>query len=292
MDAKLDQYVMVRSLDEATSLLAEQGKNARVVGGGITMNELAFKGLLGNAKILVDISNLGLDYVRHEGGAVRIGAGATFTALRESKAFAGPEYGALQDALVAIRPVQIRNLATVGGSICSGLPTLDFPIAAIAHDSSVKIASKRGERKVPLNGFFLDYFVTDLRDGELVTEVEVPTPKPGTVSSFLKFETTSIDLAILNVAVRFTVGRDKKAEDVRVALGGIGRVPVRANGVEQRLTGTTLSKDSIEAACEGLVKEVNPPGDFRASSTLRRHLSKVLTKRALLRALERSGKSQ
>ena len=249
---------------------------------------LVSRGLLGSIEILVDIQKLGLRYIRRDGKSSRIGAMTTFDDILNNRSIsADKSCGALIDA-INLPPVQIRNMATVGGSICSSVPLFDVPIAFVTLDASARANSQRGTRVVPLSKLFTSYFETSLKAGELVTEVLLPKLPSKTASSLLKLDTNANDLAILNVGTRITLDKKSRCVESRIVVGGgVGPVPIRSPSAENKLQGKVLDEGVLTDAAEATLQDVDPISDFRGSAEYRRAMCKVMTKRALKKALRR-----
>jgi CO/xanthine dehydrogenase FAD-binding subunit len=282
-------YIVASSLDNVVSLLREHPDKSRIIAGGTLIHELGFRGLLSGVHTLVDISTLGLSYTKWADGALRIGATTTFTELLEAlQAKGDPGLAVLEDALRAIRPVQVRNVATVGGSICSGVPFFDLPVALLVSDARVHIVGPAGRREIALGEFFHDYFATDLKSGELVTEIHVPHMPRATSGAFLKLETNSVDWGLVSTAIRLSK-ESNRLRGVRVAFGGSGvdQKVVRAAGVEQALEGQVPNDEVVGKAAEAVAKSLKFGADFRASSEYRTHVAKVFVRRCVHTALSR-----
>jgi CO/xanthine dehydrogenase FAD-binding subunit len=283
-----EEYVFATSVDRLITLLKEQKDRALIIAGGTSIHELGSHGLLEGTKTLVDITKMNLSYVRTEADSINIGATTTFAELlNASESRFGPELAVLVEALRSIRPVQVRNVATIGGSICCSLPFFDLPTALVALEAKVRVVGPSGERVIPIEDFFVDIFLTDLKPGEFVSEVQIPKPSARTSGAFRKLETNSVDWALVNVAVQ--LGKQgNEMRNVRVALGGaVGRKVMRARTVEGLLESQRASQENINKASQAVVKDVKPEDDFRASSEYRSELLKVYVRRCLESALSR-----
>ncbi len=258
--------------------------------------EIEFRGLLSGVTTLIDISKLGLDYVEGDSSSgVRIGASTTFTdALRSKQINSRPAFGALVDALSAIRPVQVRNMATVGGAISSGLPALDLPPASVAVGAKVVVAGSKGRRILNVDDFFVGLLETALKRGEFLTEMRVPRPPEHTGSAFQKLETNSVDWAVLSVATSVTLKNDK-ASEARIVFGGggVGPVPKRAKGAEEAVEkAARLTEDVIGRAAEVAGRSTGFADDDRASADYRRQVAAVLVRESLTNSVERAKRDK
>ena len=160
----------------------------------------------------------------------------------------------------------------------------------IALGGQAVVASRDGQRRVPLDEFFVDYFETALQPGEVLVSIELPPLPAGTRVTYKKFlPRTQDDYATVSVAAALRVGADFACEEVRVALGAAATTPVRARNVETALRGQRLTPAAIEDAA-GLVRdEVDPLDDLRGSAAYKREMARVWTKRALQELLDQRG---
>ena len=203
-----------QSAGNVVELLAKHGDRAVLLAGGTFLHGLFSRGLGSGVEVLVDLQNAGLSYVKAADGGLALGAMTTFRELAETdQVKTMPEFAALRDSL-HYPPAQIRNQATVGGCVASAYTLFDVPVALMALDGSVKSLGPRGSREIGLEKFFVDYFEHSLEKGEILTDVLLPKPAPRSASAFLKLETNSNDLALLNVAVRITLDKS-----------GLARIP-------------------------------------------------------------------
>jgi carbon-monoxide dehydrogenase medium subunit len=291
MPFRPEKYLFAGSPQEAARILDAEGERAVVVGGGTALRGFASRGLLNHVEVLVDLQRAGLRFVREEEGWVTVGAATRLWELERELEETGrhanlqnsPAYRMLLEAVRCL-PVQVRSLATVGGSLCSAHPSFDPPAALIALEAQVEIIGPSGSRSLPLHGFFRDFLVTELGRGELVTQVRIPKPPPGTVSTFLRLARNAGDISLVNVAVRLTLASSSgsRCRGVRIVLGGVGPTVVRALETETALEGRALEREAIEGALRAMERDIQPWDDLRASASYRREIVKVLLKRALL----------
>jgi len=289
-----EDYIRASTSNEVTALLRRHGEKARVIGGGTMLYEFESRGLLSGVTTLIDISKLGLDYVKEDSSGLRIGASTTFTdALRSRQINSRPAFGALADALSAIRPVQVRNMATVGGAICSGLPVLDLPPASVAVRAKIALAGSRGRRTLDVEDFFLGFLETALKRGEFLMEVRVPRPPAHTGSAFQKLETNSVDWAVLSVATSVTLKNDK-VSNARIVFGGgvVGAVPMRATEAEEAMVEAAATEDVIGRAAEEASRSTEFADDERASADYRRQVARVLVRESLANSVERARRDK
>ena len=287
-----EDYIKASTPNEVISLLRQHGEKAKVIGGGTMLYDLESRGLLSGVTTLIDISKLGLDYVKEDSSGLRIGASTTFTdALRSRQINSRPAFGALVDALSAIRPVQVRNMATVGGAISSGLSGLDLPPATVAVRAKVALSGSRGRRTLDAEDFLVGFLETALKRGEFLMEVRVPRPPARTGSAFQKLETNSVDWAILSVATSATL-KNEKVSDARIVFGGggVGPVPKRATEAERVAVEDAArpTEDVIGRVAEEASRSTEFADDERASADYRRQVAKVLVRESLTNSVERA----
>jgi carbon-monoxide dehydrogenase medium subunit len=270
-------------VEEALSLLGDHGGSAKIVAGGTDLLVERPKGV----ECLIDVNSLPLDYIKEEGEGLRIGALTTIERINGSEMLTGP-FHVLTEASKVFGHRNVRNLATIGGNLCSSVPSADMATPLMVLDSSAHIASLRGARTVPLEEFFVFVRKNALEEGEMLIEVQVPPQPTRTGTAFEKIGRTSVDIALVNVAVRLTLREDDVCNDVRIALGSVSSTPMRSARAEGLLRGKGLDEALIDMAAQAAYEEIKPISDVRSSAEYRRDASKVLTKRCTLRALERA----
>jgi aerobic carbon-monoxide dehydrogenase medium subunit len=268
-------YEVAESADHAIELLGRFGEDAKLIAGGHSLLPL-MKLRLAGPSALVDIGRIGdLSYVRDGGDHIAIGAITTHEdvhfneLLRRDNPLVAHAAGEVGDP-------QVRHRGTIGGSIAHGDPASDLPTVMLALDATFVVRGPGGERTVGARDFFKSFFVTDLGDQEILTEVRVPK-LAGAGWSYQKFHTRAQDWAIVGVAAVANGGR------TAVALTNMGETPLRASGVEQALAAGSDPAAAAEQALDG----TSPPNDALASAEYRNHLAKVLTRRALEEARSR-----
>jgi carbon-monoxide dehydrogenase medium subunit len=278
------------TIKEATSLLGKYGGQGRVVAGNTTLHELAYEGGLADVDTLIDVMNLGLSYVTGDDQVLRVGAATVFNEIGSSILLDGTSWYALKEVSLKLTPPQIRNMATVGGSVCCGIPFYDLPVTLLALDTNFKVASSSsGERLIKAEDFFVDYFVTALSAEDLLVELQIPK-KANTGSSFVKLGRTSVDFAVVNTAV--TISLDEKTRQIseaRVALGAVAAIPIRVKRVEESLIGKEPSEKSLAKASSLAVAEgFEPSPSVHASSEYKKRVIPVIVREALSAASRRA----
>jgi carbon-monoxide dehydrogenase medium subunit len=274
------QYHAPNSLDEVFGLLGRYGENARVMAGGTALVVLMKQSLVA-AEHLVSLTNVpGLSGIRREADGLHIGA-LTHHREVENSALIKEVAPLLADVYRRVATVRIRNVATVGGGIAHADPAQDPPAGLIVLDAQVKLRSASGERTVPIDEMFTDYYETVIQPNELLTEVIVPPQPVNAKAVYIKYlPRTEDDYATVAVAALGQV-QGGQVGSLRVALAAAGPTPIHATAVEQELVGKSASTDAIRRAAEAVSSVVDPMDDFRGSSSYKRDMAVVFTRRAL-----------
>jgi len=271
-------YTVPESLDDALKALADGGEDAKVLAGGHSLLPL-MKLRLAAPTLLVDLRKVpGLRGAERANGGWRIGA-----MTRHADLQVNGDLGIVARAASQIADQQVRNRGTIGGSLAHGDPASDLPAIMLATEASVHVRGSGGERDIAAADLFQDYLTTAVEDGEIITEVRIPA-MDGYGWGYQKFNRRAEDWAMVAVCAMVKKGSDGSCEDVRVALTNMGSTPVRASAVEDALRGKGLDADSIAGAAEHAADGTEPPGDLNATPDYKRHLARVLTRRALQEA--------
>lgn len=282
------EYFTPNGNQELIELLDRYGAGALIVAGGSFVHGLDARGLLLGIEALIDIRNLGLKQLTSDDDGLTIGAMVTFTELVQSEEVkSSAVLGAVRDAL-EYPPLQIRNVATVGGNIAAACPYFDLPTAFLALDAEVRVQGPGGARDLALHEMLVGLFQNGLEVGEFVTGLFLPHAPARTASAFIKLESNANDLAIVNVAVRMSLDSAGSCQEARVAIGGgVAETPVRSSAAESLLQGEKVSDDLLQRVGEAVQSDLQPMSDHRASAAYRSAMAKTLTQRALRRALDR-----
>jgi carbon-monoxide dehydrogenase medium subunit len=268
-------YTAPDSLDEALGALADGGDDAKLLAGGHSLIPL-MKMRLAAPGLLIDLRKLSdLRGIQPGDATARIGALTTHHEVSQA-----PELGVAAHAAGQIADQQVRNRGTIGGSLAHGDSASDMPAVLLACEGSVVARGPNGEREIAAADLFKGFMTTALADDEIVTEVKLPT-LPGYGFAYDKFTRRAEDWAMVGVCA-LVKKTDGAIEDVRVAYTNMDAVPVRAGAVESALRGQGL--DAIASASEHAAEGTDPPGDLNATADYKRHLARVLTRRALEKA--------
>jgi carbon-monoxide dehydrogenase medium subunit len=272
--AKFD-YERATSVDEALAALAQHGDEAKLLAGGHSLLPL-MKLRLATPAVLVDIGRLSeLSYIREEGDEIAIGALTRHRDVETSTVLA-THAPLLSYTASLVGDPQVRHRGTIGGSLAHGDPASDLPAAILAAGATLVVAGQGGARRtVAATEFFKGFLETAVGPDELLVEIRLPKAT-GKGWSYQKFNRRAQDWAIVGVAYQ---------EGAGVALVNVGSTPVRAAAAEAALASGSPADDAAAVADDGL----DPPSDLNASPEYRRHLVRVLTKRALDEAAGRSA---
>jgi carbon-monoxide dehydrogenase medium subunit len=278
-------YHRPATFQEALSVLAADGSSTIIAGGTDLLVDIKFRDF--HPAGLVNINALDeLRYVRATPDGLRIGALTSVEALARNDLL-DRRYTAIADAARTFASLQVRNLATIGGSLGRATPAGDLLPPLLCLDASVVLARDGSERTVALTDFFLGPRRTLLEPGELVREIVVPAPPPRTGSSYARMSYRDVlDLAIVGVASRLTFDADGRILQARVALGAVAPKPIRAPRTEALLEGEVLTDELIEEAGATAAGEATPISDQRASAEYRTHVTGVLARRSLRAAAD------
>jgi len=279
-------YHAPQTLEEALSLLqshAESGE-AKVLSGGQSLLPL-LKLRLGSAGHLVDIGRIpGLEYVKEEGGFLKIGGRTRESALERSELVQG-KYPLLAETAAVIADPLVRNLATVGGNLAHGDPANDHPATMLAYRAEVVATGPGGTRTIPIDDFFLGLFATALAPDEILTEIRIPIPPARSGGAYVKLERKVGDFATAAAAVQLTLKASGEVDTVGIALTNAGPTPIRAADAEQFLTGQAPTDERLAEAAKRAAAAAAPGADRRGQVEYKREMARVLTGRALKRAL-------
>jgi carbon-monoxide dehydrogenase medium subunit len=275
-------YHAATSTAEALDLLARYGDDGHAMAGGTSLMLMMQQGLVrpGHVIGLRGVAEMEGIQRRADGG-LEIRALATHRQAERS-ADVRAYCPTLAETFSRVATIRIRNQGTVGGNLVHADPAQDPPPMLMALDGQARIVNKTGERLVPLDAFFRDFFETVLDEGELLAGVQLPPLAADTRATYIKFlPRTEDDYATVSVAATLRVGPDSQCEDLRVALGAAGPTPLRARRVEDALRGQRLTPALIDSAAEIVRDEVDPIDDLRGSSRYKREMARVWVGRAL-----------
>jgi aerobic carbon-monoxide dehydrogenase medium subunit len=270
-------YAAPSSVDEAIGLLSQHGDDAKLLAGGHSLLPL-MKLRFAAPALLVDLKNVpGLTGVEQQNGSgLRIGARTRHVELQEGS------YGIVTEAAKLIADQQVRNRGTIGGSLAHGDSAGDLPTVFLVMDGSLTARGPNGERQIAASEMFQDYLTTAVADDEVITSVQLPS-YDGYGHAYLKFTRRAEDWAMVGVAALVKV-EGGTFSDVRVGLTHMAGTPLRATHVEQSLVGQPVEAGAVAVAAEKAAEGTDPPGDLNATPDYKRHLARVMVRRALTQA--------
>jgi len=281
------EYFSPRTLDEAIALLQKLGPEAKLLSGGQSLIPM-MKLRMVSPQHIVDINRIpGLDYINESDGHLKIGALAREHQL-ESSEVVNTKLPILADTAKFIADPLVRSQATVCGNLAHGDPANDHPATMLALGATVVATGPKGQREIPVAGFFPGLFTTALEPEEILTEIKIPLPPPKSGGAYLKLERKVGDFATAGVAAQITLDDAGNCAKAGVGLTNVGMTPIKATKTEAFLTGKTLDEATIKQAAEMAASESQPTDDVRGSADYKRDLVRVLTARALTRALDRA----
>ena len=281
------EYHRPASLAEAVALLRENGEDAKLLAGGHSLLPM-MKLRLASPPVLIDLARVpGLAGIQADGDPARIGAMTTHAAI-ESSAPLRARWRALAEAAGVIGDPQVRNRGTIGGSLAHADPAADLPAPLLAFEASVRIVGPGGERTLAVEKLFTAILTTALAADEVLAEVLVPAPPPGSGSAYVKFPHPASRFAVVGVAAVLTVDGGGACRRARIGVTGAAATATRARAAEAALEGGPATPDRIAAAADRAADRLDCLGDLVASPEYRAHLTRVLARRALTSAAERA----
>lgn len=278
------------TLDQAVSILKTHGENARPFCGGTDILIQLRAGVRRTAH-LVDVKKIpelcALSYDGKKG--LRLGAAVPCIEIYENEQMRR-HYPGLSEAAHLIGSIQIQNRASIGGNLCNGSPAADTTPALIALGARARIVGPKGEREVPVDTFVVSPGRTVLQPGELLVELLIAPPPIHSSDAYLRFiPRNEMDIAVVGVGVALTLDGDK-VKAARIGLGAVAATPLLASKAADALIGKKLDDASLEAAGREASEATRPIDDMRGTAEYRRHITAVLTRRAIAIAAERAKK--
>jgi len=304
-------YFKPKTLEEALTLLAKYGEKAKLIAGGTDVIVMIKQKTMA-PDVLISLQGIpGLDQIKFN-GSLSIGPMVTHRAIEKFEVIR-KNFSALTDAADFLGSIQIRNVATIGGNICTAAPSADTATPLLVLGTQVRIKSLKEERTIPIEEFFKGPGKTVLKPGELVKELIIPKPLPNTGSAYYKLQRRlALDLPILGVSVLISLDKNKVTcsdmlctaspissvlhkmeedqivcKEVRIALGVAAPTPLRSVKAEALLRGKKVSDELLEEVAATAAKEAQPRDSIRGEAWYRRDMIKVLVKRMAMKSMER-----
>ncbi|MBI1723892.1 MAG: FAD binding domain-containing protein, partial [Gemmatimonadetes bacterium] len=232
----------------------------------------------------------GLEYIKEEGGFLKIGA-ATRESVLERSDLVRSKYPILADTADVIADPVVRNRATIGGNLAHGDPANDHPATMLALGATVVARGPKGERTIPIDQLFTGLFTTALAANEILTEIRIPVPPPRSGGAYVKLERKVGDFATAAAAAQVTLGAKGEIERAGIGLTAAGPTPIKATEAERFLTGKKPEERALAEAGRLAAKAARPTADRRGAVEYKREMARVLTVRALQAAIRRAGGS-
>lgn len=279
------------SVEHAISLLLEHPEAQVIAGGSDVLVQMREGKRAG--KELVSIYMLdemrGVSY--EEDGAIQIGSLTSFSHITKDPIIQ-EHINVLGEAVDMIGGPQIRNIGTIGGNTCNGVTSADSASTLHAWDAIIEITGPDGVRRIPIHDFYIKAGVVDLKPGELQTAIIIPKKSyEGYKGHYIKYAMrNAMDIATTGCSVNVKLSADKKTiEDVRIAYGVAGPVPMRAPSAEAKAKGKPITEAVIKEFAKAVLEDINPRDSWRAAKDFRQHIAVVLAERALKESIRLAG---
>lgn len=288
----LENYHKPENIGQAIDMLTKLGNTAQVIAGGTDILPRRQSGAkFDTITHLIDISGLGLNYIRKTEGKIHIGAITDINCLATSSLFRLSPYNVLTEAANAHSTCTIRNQATIGGNLCNASPCADLALPLLVLSASVVVAGPEGKNTIQLDSFLKGPNCTALLPNEILQEIVIPIQPETSSASFLKLRhhQTAIDMAVVNVATQLSF-KENSCLCARIALGSVGPTSFLAKKAAAILSGQTLNKKLIQKAANLSADESAPIDDNRATASYRKEMVAVLVENSLEKSWQRSRK--
>jgi carbon-monoxide dehydrogenase medium subunit len=280
-------YHVAQSVDEAVALMKQYGDDAKFLAGGHSLLP-TMKLRLAQPVHLIDLGRIqGLSYVREVGDTVTIGAMTTYVTLQRSDVIA-QNFALLPEGIALIGDQQVRNRGTIGGSVAHSDPAADTPGMVLALKGTIVARGPDGARTISADNFFKDLFETDLKPGEVITEIRFARPAAHTGSAYEKLANKASHYAVVGCAAVITTDGNGVCTAASVVITGASVKPTRATAVEAALVGKKLDEATIAEAASHAADGLETVSDIHGSGEYRAQMANVMAKRAITRAAERA----
>jgi len=279
------EYHAPASIPEALELLSHYGSDAKLLAGGTDLI-LAMKKRSVTLSHLINLKTIpGLSGIEADGEGVTIGPLTTIAEIERSSVIR-ETYTPLWDAALVMASPQVRTLATIGGNIVSAVPSADMAPPLMVLSAQARITGPAGERTCPVEDLFAGPSACTLAPTDILTSIRIPPPK-GKGTYLKAMRRAAVDLALAGVAAYLVCDDGKGCTDVKIVLGAVAPTPIRAAAEEKLFLGKVLTEELFAEAGKVSATLCIPITDVRATQEYRRSMVEVLTKRALLQALNR-----
>ncbi len=282
-------YLAPKTINEACLLLSKYEGTAKIMAGGTDLL-VSVKQKKITPSYVVNIKGIPkLDYIHYnQKKGLRIGTLVTLQSIAISPIIR-EKFGLLQTACNKIGMPQVRNMGTIGGNICNGGPSQDSLPSLLVLGARLKVVSLQRERIVPIDEFFIGPFQTALDQTELLTEIQIPTPPPGSAGCYRWLsKLNEVDETLVGVAVLMTAdSTGKVCRDIKIGLGSVAPTPIRATQAEKMLRGKKIESKTIELTARVAAEETSP----RSRAQYRRQMTSILVKQAIVEVWQKVKQS-
>ena len=281
------EYYAPKTIDEALSFLSTH-QNSKVLAGGQSLIPI-MKMRVACFDYLVDLSNISdLRYIRKDGSEIHIGA-MTTTGDIESSSIIRKELMVLSETASQIADPQVRNMGTIGGNCSHGDPGNDMPAVMLALNARYVIRGKEGRKEIKASSFYKGSFETALDEGEILTEIIVPTTPHRTGAAYVKHKRRAGDFSIAAVAAFISLDGLSHCESAGIGMTSVGPTSIKAVETERYLEGKQLTRDVINKAAEIMISESDPMDDSYSSSEFKKDILGLVGKEAIAKAFDRAS---
>ena len=283
------EYLAPAALDEVLSILAQK-QRVRILAGGTDLIVKLKTGADLPMDYMLDIKRVkGLDHIRYDEAQamLHIGPTATLSSI-EKNPIVKEKYPALSDAIGLMAAVSVRNMGTMAGNICNASPVADSVIPAICYGASLTLTNKNGSRELPLHEFFLAPGVSVIKPDELLTDIALPLPKPGSGAAFVKKTRVRPDIAKISIGALIELEGDT-VKNCRIAMAAIAATPAYLKAVGESMAGKKITNELISETAALAAKSIKPIDDNRTTAEYRLHIAEVMTADVLREAVKRAG---
>ncbi len=284
------EYLEPDTLQEALQLIDQHGPNAKVIAGGTDILAQMKNEVL-SPNYLINIMKIsGMNVIKKEKDWLRIGAAAKWSDILRF-CDGNRKYLALNEAILSLGKLQVRNMGTMGGNLCTASPAADSAPALLVFNCRVKLVSVQGERVLNLEDFFIDVNKTAMNANEIMTEVQIPPLQTGMGSAFMKMTRVGADISKISCAVALE-RQGNVCLKCRIALGAVAPVPMRAMNAEKSIHGKEVDSSLTEEMGNKISDEIKPITDIRSTAEYRRQVAAVLGKDVFWKAWHRAGEKE
>jgi len=281
----IEEYFLPQNVEEALLLLRKGKKDYFILSGGTSLAFAKPKGI----KAIVDLSRIGLQYVKRQKNGILMGAATPVCELINNPVFSDYYGGMVREAALTLATTPLRNLITLGGNVLQIYPWSTLPPLFLALGAKFKTTGE-GKDPVPAEEFFFRHPSKQLEKAELLREIILPRQEQGARGAFLKFSKTETDFALLNIAALLRV-KNGKCLEARIAVGAVASLPIRLLKAEEALMGSSLTKEILKSAAQIGGESLKPMKDFRVKDGYKERIAPILIERCLSLAWKRFGRS-